>query len=133
MRLAFGLPVLLLGGLELPAFLGVANELGVVQLLDRRLHLSEGGLADFIDQEGGDIGLGAGQVADELQQADRLRDPQCPALVLGVVLEPLADLVDVGALLGGQVAFDQFEHLVQRDQRADRLWTKSVRSDTSIS
>ena len=41
--------------------------------------------------------------------------------VLGIVLEPLADVVDVGSLLAGEVALDQFVHLVERDQRADRL------------
>ena len=76
----FGFPVLLLGGLELPAFLGVADELGVLQLLDRRLHLGQrGGLADLIDKEGGDVGLGARQVTDELQEADDLGDPQAPS------------------------------------------------------
>ena len=54
-------------------------------------------------------------------------------MILGVVLEPLADVVDVGAFLGGQVAFDQFVHLVQRDQRPMGLDFMSVRSDTSIS
>ena len=50
-----------------------------------------------------------------------LGDPQRPALVFGVVLEPLGDFVDVGALLVGEVALDQLEHLVERDQRADGL------------
>ena len=86
--------------------------------------LQWGGLADLIDQEGGEVGLGAGQVADELQQADGLGDPQRPAVVVGVGLEPLADLVDVGALLVGEVALDQLEHLVQRHQRADGLLGK---------
>ena len=43
--LAFGLPILLLGRLQLPAFVGVADELSGLELLDRRLHLGDAGRA----------------------------------------------------------------------------------------
>jgi hypothetical protein len=36
-RLAFGVPILFLGRLQLPAFVGVANELSSMEFLDRRL------------------------------------------------------------------------------------------------
>ena len=46
------------------------------EFLDRRLHLGHGaGLPTSIDEEGGDVRLGAGQVAEEFQQADDLGDP----------------------------------------------------------
>ena len=81
----FGFPVLFLGGLELPALLGVANELGILQPLDGRLDFADGlGLTHLIDQERGEIGFRARQVANEFEQADRLGDPQRPAVVLRI-------------------------------------------------
>ena len=75
------LPVLLRERHQLPAVLGLPEELGVVELLDRRLHLCHGGGHPHpIDEEGGDVRLGAGQVTEELQEADDLGDPQRPAL-----------------------------------------------------
>ena len=62
-----------------------------------------------------------------------LGDPQRPRLGLGIVLEPLADVVDVGSLLAGEVALDQFVHLVERDQRADRLASPSPSARTRAS
>jgi hypothetical protein len=82
-------------------------------------------LPDFIDQDGGEIGLGAGEVADEFQQADGLGDPQCPAASSGSDLKRSADLMNVGAFLVGEVAFHQLEDFVQRHQGADGLAGKS--------
>ena len=48
------------------------------------------------------------------------RNAQPP--ILGIALEPLADVVNVGAFLVGQVAFDQLVHLVERDQRSRSAW-----------
>ncbi len=99
--LAFGVPILLLGCLEFPAFVGVANELSGVELFDRRLHLGDRcGFANFVDQECGEVGLGARKITHELQQANHLGNPRGPALILGIVLESLADVMNVGAFLG---------------------------------
>ena len=118
----FGFPVLFLGGLELPTFFGVANELGGVQTLDGRLNVTEGcGPADFIDEHGGHIGFRAGQVTNEFQQTDGLGDPQCPTVVFIVVLESLGNLVNVGPFLVREIPFHQLEHLVQSHQRPDGL------------
>jgi hypothetical protein len=86
-----------------------------LNLFDRRW------LAYLIDQESGKVGLRAGQVTNELQKADDLAHPQGPALVPGVLLESLADVVDVPLLLGREIPFHQLKHLVQRDQRTNRL------------
>ena len=83
MSSALRLPAFLLGRLQFPAFLRAANELRGVEPLDRCLHfLDRGRLADFICQEGGYVGLGSRQIADELQQADDFGDPKRPTLVL---------------------------------------------------
>jgi len=118
----FRFPVLFLGSLELPTLFRVANKLGSLQSLDGGLNFAEGlCFADFIDQYGGQIGLGAREVANELQKADGLGDPQRPTVDFGIVGESLTDLVDVGALLVREVPFHQLEDLVQRHQSADGL------------
>src|ERR1700733_12360063 len=96
----FGFPVLFLGGLELPAFLRIANELGGIQPLCGSLNFTQGRrLAYFIDQHSGDIGFRAGQITDEFQEADGLGPPQCPTVIFWIVLESLGNLVDVSAFL----------------------------------
>ena len=104
---AFRFPALLLGGLQFPAFFGIADELGGMQSLDGCLNFSSAAwFAHFIDQERGDVAFSARQVTNEFQKTDGLGDSQCPALIFGIFLEPLADLVNVSAFLIRQVAFD---------------------------
>lgn len=92
----------------------------------RFLHfLDWSGLADLIDQEGGDVSLCSWQIAEELQQADDFGGSQRPTFVIRVVIEALADFVDIGASLVGQVALDQLKRLVERDWCADGLLGES--------
>jgi len=68
-----GIPVLLLSCLEFPTFLGAANELGLVQPGSGFLDLIQRcWFADLINEAGGDIGFGAWEVTNELQEADYL-------------------------------------------------------------
>ena len=79
------------------------------------------GLANFVDQEGGDVLFGTRQIPNELQQTNDLGDSQRPATIFGIVFELFTDLVNVGTFLVGEVALDLLKHLVQRDQFTDRL------------
>src|SRR5208282_3898584 len=103
------LPVLLRERHQLPAVLGFPEELRFIKLLDRRLDLCQwGGRSHPIDKEGGYIRFGAGQIPEELQEANGLGNLERPTLIVGVVLETLADLVNVRTFLAGEVALDQF-------------------------
>ena len=118
----FGLPVLLLGGLELPAFLGVPNELSVIQAFTRRFHFGDRAcLPHFVDQECGDVFLCARQIPDELQQADDFGHSLRPATIFRIPLESFGDLVNIGALFIGEVTLHQLEHFVQCSQPANGL------------
>ena len=82
MAAPFRFPVLFLGGLELPSFLGIANELGGIQPLYGSLNLTQGRcLAYFIDQHSGEIGFRARQVTNEFQEADGFGHAQCPTVI----------------------------------------------------
>ena len=118
--LFLGLPVLFLGGLELPAILGVADKLRIVEFLDGCLDLGDRcRVADLIDQEGGNVRLRSRQVADEFQKTNGLGNPKRP-LFVRVALESLADFVNVCAALVRQVAFNKLVHAIQRHQGANR-------------
>src|SRR6266576_1582294 len=96
---AFGLPAFFLSRLELPTFLGIANELRCIQSLHGSLNFNQRRrLTYFIDQDRCEIGLRARQIANKFQKAHGLGHTQSPTAVFRIVFESLSNLINVSAL-----------------------------------
>ena len=137
MSFLLSLPVLLLGGLEFPPILGVADELRGVEFLYSCFYLlHRSWVAYFIHQESGNVRFCSGQVPHKLQKTNRLRNPKRPLLIRPacraptlcgagrVSLESLADLKNVGSTFVREVALNKLVDTVQRDKCTNRALCK---------
>src|SRR5712692_8115990 len=115
-------PILLLGRLKLPTFIGFSDKLSILETYEDCLHRADRGrVADIFQNQCGDVPRRAGQVANKLKQADSLRHARRQSGIVLIFLESLADIEDILLLLGGDVALDKLIDLVERHQRADGL------------
>src|SRR5690606_39000979 len=110
-----------LHGEQFPALLPFPDLLGRLQTLQGRLHLGKNRrMAHPRVQNRCQVGLGAGEIPDHLQEADGLRHPRFPRMLP----EVLYSVSDLQAFLVGDVALYEVIDHVQGDQGTHRLFAE---------